>query len=270
MHINLPFSNDEEFGKLHAAIRLLLPIIPGLTAASPVADLENKNYKDYRLEVYRHNQEKVPLIAGKVVPERAFTKEEYDEKIFKPLFASISSYDPEGLLQEEWLNSRGAIARFDRNAIEIRIIDIQECPAADIAIASVIIETLKLIANESYTLHQEQQQQDETQLSEIFLEVIQKGEDTVITNQAYLKQLGIEKDTIKVSEIWKILLERIPENNKPLFQPVRFILENGTLATRILKAVGSDFSKAHIEKVYRGLIECLENNHSFVPASVIK
>ncbi|MBS1944749.1 MAG: glutamate--cysteine ligase, partial [Bacteroidetes bacterium] len=31
VHLNLPFANDEEFGKLHTAIRLLLPIIPALS-----------------------------------------------------------------------------------------------------------------------------------------------------------------------------------------------------------------------------------------------
>jgi glutamate---cysteine ligase / carboxylate-amine ligase len=39
---------------------------------------------------------------------------------------------PDGVLNPLFLNSRGAIARFDRNAIEIRTIDIQECPAADL------------------------------------------------------------------------------------------------------------------------------------------
>ena len=28
VHLNLPFSGDEEFGRLHAAIRLVLPIMP--------------------------------------------------------------------------------------------------------------------------------------------------------------------------------------------------------------------------------------------------
>ena len=36
MHINLPFSDDEEFEKLHAAVRIILPIIPGLSASSPI------------------------------------------------------------------------------------------------------------------------------------------------------------------------------------------------------------------------------------------
>ena len=38
MHINLPFANDEEFGRLHAAIRTLLPIMPALSASSPILD----------------------------------------------------------------------------------------------------------------------------------------------------------------------------------------------------------------------------------------
>lgn len=35
-HINLPFYDDKEFEKLHAAIRILLPLIPGLCASSPI------------------------------------------------------------------------------------------------------------------------------------------------------------------------------------------------------------------------------------------
>ncbi|HAL85576.1 MAG TPA: hypothetical protein DCM31_01010, partial [Deferribacteraceae bacterium] len=37
------------------------------------------------------------------------------------MYRDIAPYDPECILQEEWLNSRGAIARFDRKAIEIRL-----------------------------------------------------------------------------------------------------------------------------------------------------
>ena len=38
VHINLPFKDELEFRKLHSAIRLLLPIIPALSASSPFAD----------------------------------------------------------------------------------------------------------------------------------------------------------------------------------------------------------------------------------------
>ncbi|MFM7429652.1 MAG: glutamate-cysteine ligase family protein, partial [Flammeovirgaceae bacterium] len=35
-HLNLPFYDDEEFAKLHAAVRLILPILPALCASSPI------------------------------------------------------------------------------------------------------------------------------------------------------------------------------------------------------------------------------------------
>ena len=56
----------------------------------------------------------------------------------------IAPLDPDGTLQHEWLNSRGAIARFDRNAIEIRVLDIQECPVADLAICFQVMSFLKI------------------------------------------------------------------------------------------------------------------------------
>ena len=46
---------------------------------------------------------------------------------------------PTGILQFEWLNSHGAIARFDRQTIEIRVLDAQEHPGADLAIAQLVV-----------------------------------------------------------------------------------------------------------------------------------
>ena len=38
MHINLPFADDAEFGRLHAAIRVVLPLLPALAASTPYLD----------------------------------------------------------------------------------------------------------------------------------------------------------------------------------------------------------------------------------------
>src|SRR5262249_20775901 len=38
VHLNLPFANDKEFARLHAAVRLLLPLLPALAASSPVVE----------------------------------------------------------------------------------------------------------------------------------------------------------------------------------------------------------------------------------------
>jgi gamma-glutamyl:cysteine ligase YbdK (ATP-grasp superfamily) len=63
-HLNLPFAGDEEFGRLHAAIRLVLPIIPALAASSPYLDGRFTGLLDARLETYRHNQARIPSLTG--------------------------------------------------------------------------------------------------------------------------------------------------------------------------------------------------------------
>ena len=146
-HLNLSFDGDEEFGELHAAIRLLLPLIPAIAASSPYLDSKYTGYRDARINVYRHNQDKVPEITGQVIPEQAYSYDEYNKMIFDKVKKAIAPYDTEHLLNHFFLNSRGAIARFDRGAIEIRLVDIQECPNADIAIAELEIATLKAIVN---------------------------------------------------------------------------------------------------------------------------
>jgi gamma-glutamyl:cysteine ligase YbdK (ATP-grasp superfamily) len=60
MQINLPFSGDEEFARLHAAIRFLLPILPGLAASSPIVDGDKNGVLDNRLVVYRGPCAKIP------------------------------------------------------------------------------------------------------------------------------------------------------------------------------------------------------------------
>ncbi|WP_304247701.1 glutamate-cysteine ligase family protein [Fibrobacter succinogenes] len=117
-HINLSFNGDEEFGKLHGAIRALLPLIPAIAASSPFLDSKYCGFLDGRIETYRHNQEKIPSITGKVIPEAVFTYKDYEEQIFNRVKADIAPYDPEHLLNHFFLNSRGAIARFDRGACE--------------------------------------------------------------------------------------------------------------------------------------------------------
>jgi carboxylate-amine ligase len=265
MHLNLPFAGDEEFGRLHAAIRLILPILPALAASSPVAEGEKKEFKDFRLEVYRHNQSRIPAIAGKVIPEAVFTQKEYDTNIFQPLYKDIAQYDPEGVLQEEWLNSRGAIARWDRNAIEIRLLDIQECPLADISIAAFIIEVLKYLVGQNTITYEEQKQFKEDDLAYILLDCITYAEEAIIKNKSYLTAFGMEESHATANEIWKHLYNKCFKDSAHdnFRDSIKIILDKGSLATRILKALGEEFSPDKLKSVYTELCDCLQFNRNF-------
>ncbi|APG59593.1 glutamate-cysteine ligase family protein [Christiangramia salexigens] len=265
MHINLPFANDAEFEKLHAAIRILLPIIPGLAASSPVMDRKFTGLKDTRLQYYKTNQKEVPEMTGKVIPEQVFNKKDYHKKIFEPINKAIKAFDDEKILDHHFLNSRGAIARFDRNAIEIRIIDIQENPSSDIAIATLIVEVLKLLVSEELVSLKDQKSWHEDKLFKIFNDVIKDAENTLITDHAYLAIFDLDRDA-DVKKIWKTLYEKVKsnlcENHR---NHIEFLLQHGSLSTRILKGLRSDFSHANILKVYSRLAECLQNNRMFRP-----
>ena len=265
MHINLPFSNDEEFERLHAAIRLLLPIIPGLFASSPIFEGKATGFKDSRMQVYKDNQKEIPEMTGKVIPERVFSRKEYTSQIFEPINSAIRPYDTENILDQHFLNSRGAIARFDRGAIEIRVIDIQECPKADIAIAVLIIESLKLLVSEELISLKDQKIWHEDALFSILDEVNRDAEDTKVVNPTYLDAFDLAKEA-RVKDIWKKLFTKVKSRmSKAHCESIEFILKNGSLSTRILEAVDNDYSEANINSVYRRLGSCLARNEFFVP-----
>lgn len=269
-HINLPFASDLEFGKLHTAIRLLLPLMPALTASSPIIEGKITGLADTRLEFYRKNQIKIPSITGQVVPEAVTTIQEYQDQILRPIYQDIAPYDLEGILQEEWLNSRGAIARFDRGAIEIRVLDIQECPLADLAIVHSIISALKALVYERWTSFEEQKKWSEKYLSSTLLDAIKDGSETVISDPDFLTQFGVTSQcSLSLRELWRHIIDEIfpyrePENE--LFRaPMGVILDHGTLSERILKSVGNRPDKNTIEDTYRRLCEHLASGTMFIP-----
>tara|TARA_R110000868_G_scaffold82992_7_gene234417 strand:+ start:3488 stop:4714 length:1227 start_codon:yes stop_codon:yes gene_type:complete len=264
-HINLPFFDDKEFEKLHAAIRIMLPLIPGLCASSPILEGKKTGFKDTRLEYYKTNQKKIPEMAGSVIPERVFTKVDYYTSVFEPIKKAVKPFDSNNILDHHFLNSRGAIARFDRNAIEIRLVDIQECPKADVAICSLIIEVLKLLINKKLSPLQSQKKWPKQDLFDILNPIIKDAETFKIFNSDYLELFGIE-EPMSVQNIWKHLYHLAKPNIHNSHQEaIEIILNEGTLATRILKAVGSDYSVNNITKVYSQLAICLQENRLFTP-----
>jgi glutamate---cysteine ligase / carboxylate-amine ligase len=269
MHINLPFTGDEEFARLHAAIRLVLPILPALAASSPIADGEVKEWADYRMRVYWDNATQIPSISGMVVPETITSKEAYEHRILQPMFRDIAPLDPEGVLQEEWLNSRGAIARFDRSAIEIRVVDTQECPRADIAVATAACAIVRSLFRERTASLLEQQEMTTAGLAKVLEACIRDGEETVIDHAGYLRLLGYPGERCRAKELWQFLVEAMhaddPVHMAIWNEPLRVILKHGTLSTRIRKAVGNNPSRARLKTVYGELCACLEQNRMFIP-----
>lgn len=264
VHLNLPFSDDREFGRLHAAIRLLLPIIPALSASTPVLDGRVSGIMDTRLETYRHNQKRIPSIVGSIIPERAFTQADYQEIIFDPIARDIAPHDPDGLLETVFLNSRGAIARFDRNAIEIRVIDTQEAPVADIAILDAVVAVLREFVSEKLASYDVQKQWPEDLLASMFMDVVRDGDAAIISDRDYLQMFGFKGKRTTAGKLWKHLAERVaPALNPAYLKAQRRIISDGPLARRLVVALGSNPTADQLRTTYAKLAGCLADNRQF-------
>ncbi|TVS00539.1 MAG: glutamate--cysteine ligase [Phycisphaerales bacterium] len=267
-HINLPFGSDAEFARLHAAIRLVLPILPALAAASPVMDAKPTAFADARLEVYRSNARAVPSVSGRVIPEPVFSRRDYEGVLLAGIYKDLEPHDPDGTLRHEWVNARGCIARFDRGAIEIRLLDIQECPASDIAVCNMVIRAVRALAEERWAGVQELRSFGVEPLHAILQDCIKHAEHATIADAAFLRVFGIDSGSsggVTAGELWRRLDAELPKTPGVDPQPLQAIFTHGTLATRLVRSLGCEPDRDALRRVYGRLADALRSGTPFVP-----
>jgi hypothetical protein len=259
MHINLGFENDEEFGKLHAAVRLILPLIPALSSSSPIFEQKKGAGLSSRLNFYLENQRRIPSILGHAIPERAWSKAEYEDIILKPMYKDISPLDKNSVLQYEWLNSRAAIPKFERDSLEIRLCDINENAFIDISIALFWVKVLKTLIEEKSIRRVDQKSFSELDLKQILISTINLSGQAQIENLDFLKVWGFKEKT-SAQQILKTIFENLDYTKDELKYktPIEFILNQGTLSERLLIAIDQDYSKENLFLTYKKLTHCLD------------
>lgn len=277
VHINLPFANESEFNRLHSAVRLILPLIPALSASSPFADGQASGQLDSRLAFYETNQSRFPVIAGEIIPDSVSGFDDYRNKITNPIQRSISPYDPDGILVGDWLNSRGAIARIDRGTIEIRLLDTQECAHADLILVQ-FVTTLVQAVCERADLLEKSDRLTTNRLHAIYQSCVRSAENAPIYDAAFLSAFALNQPLSTHALLRHLLSDLVePFLNKrentavarTLIRSFNEALGAKSLATRILQAVRSRTgsstapSRAHLMSVYGDLCLCLDENRVF-------
>lgn len=261
MHINLPFHDEEEFRRLHAAIRVVLPLIPALAASSPLEQGRRAAWLDNRLRYYRDNQRSIPEISGSVIPEAVDSRADYQRRILEPMYRAIAAHDPDGILAEDWLNSRAAIARFERQTIEIRIIDLQECPRADLAVAEAVVALVRAFYDERLASYQEQQGLGTLALARQLWLAAEHGTSAPCDDAAYRRLLGLP-DGLLAGQAWRELLGRLSVSAQAA-ATLDSLLDQGTLAERIVGFLGVRENRERLIECYRELGQCLIDNRLF-------
>lgn len=268
VHLNLPFAGDAEFARLHAAIRLVLPLLPALAASSPLVEGCMTGRPDNRLAFYRGNSAKLPALCGAVIPEPVFSEADYDRQIYRPIHQALAPFDATGVLEPVFSNSRGAIARFDRGSIEIRLLDLQECPAADLAIVRTVVALLRELVTETHLPLAAQQAATVAELAPVFHACVEQGEAARIDSPVLHRAFGWTGTAPSPSahDLWRTAIARLdpvamasPAEQQAL---VTYTAQ-GTLARRITATLGSDPSPEAIAALYRRLAAGLTANAIF-------
>jgi gamma-glutamyl:cysteine ligase YbdK (ATP-grasp superfamily) len=252
-------------------VRLVLPLLPALAASSPVVEGRASGFLDTRLRVYRDNCTRVPSVAGRVIPEPIFTRREYEGVLLAGIYEDLAASDPEGVLRHEWVNSRGAIARFDRGALEVRLLDAQECPRADLAVAALVVAAVRALVEERFADRATQAGWPTEYLAALLDACTRDADGAVVHDAAYLCALGFPRaGPCTARELWEHLLERTLAR-EPGFDEwapaLATILREGCLARRILAALGGDLRRERLAEVYGELCRCLAGGELFRAAA---
>jgi glutathione synthase/RimK-type ligase-like ATP-grasp enzyme/gamma-glutamyl:cysteine ligase YbdK (ATP-grasp superfamily) len=265
-HLNLPFGDERETMAMHTAAAMVLPYLPALAASSPVHDGVLQPYADARLAWILQHQSRIPETAGRLVPEYVDSFSSYRRDIMQPMYAALDDYPHSEPIRQEFLNSRGAVLRFGRRALEIRVLDTQECVKLDVAIAVFTRAVLRQLTADVLSGAIEPPPHDS--LVADFEACVAAGSAAVVRAPHLVGDCGGEP-CVGVRTVLDALMERarrtVTDEDAGYLELVDDIIVRGTLSERIrarlepLAGSGEPFM-AGLREVYAELAACLVSN----------
>jgi glutathione synthase/RimK-type ligase-like ATP-grasp enzyme/gamma-glutamyl:cysteine ligase YbdK (ATP-grasp superfamily) len=267
-HLNLPLGREEEGVALYNAAALLVPYLPALAASSPVFAGRLQSHACGRMAWILEHQARLPESQGQIVPEYIESFADYRKRILAPMYAALDDFEDAGRLRQEFLNARGAVIRFARKALEIRVVDMQECVRLDVAIAVFVRSVLRSLTRR--LLSGKLALPAHALLVADLRATIQAGS----VARVVAPHLGdtLERDAAGTASARDVLRELLDSAQKsvrrdeaPYLDVVERVIEAGSLSERIRAALepherGSGKFRRRLQDVYAELADCLERN----------
>lgn len=266
VHVNLPFGSPEEATAMMNAARLLVPYLPAMAASSPLVEGELTGAVDNRVTWLLGHQARLPESMARLVPEPLEKFADYRRDILGPMYAAIDRLPDAQALRHEFLNARGAVFKASRESMEVRILDVQECVAMDVALAWFTRRALRDLARSLDELRPATQQA----LEEDLLVVARDGSRArVWAPHLPLERYRDEHGRVEARHVLAWHLERIdtrvPADEQRYVDLCGATIQNGSLSERLrawLLPV-ADQEEAFTERARRTWIEladCLLEN----------
>jgi hypothetical protein len=202
------------------------------------------------------NQKEIPSVTGKVVPEYIQSIRQYRRDIIgRYSFDLARAGAPKCILNKDWVNSRGVIFRFERKALEIRVMDEQECVKSDVALSCFIRALLRGLAKT------EEQLPPTEILAEDFKSVIKYGLEAKVLHPHGPTARNVCRHFLHIA--W----ENATSEEKEYLPLIEKRLEHGSLSDVIREKVRVRAQKTGMHEViidvYSKLLNSLEANEPF-------
>jgi carboxylate-amine ligase len=151
---------------------------------------------------------------------------------------------------------RSLIPDFQKGTLEIRLIDTQECPKADLAIAEALFLTAQLLTLAKWNTLKFYESLKTVALREIFKSCTQRGDVAIIDHLPYLRCFGFNKPVL-AKELWQKIFDEHLKDKMHYTEQLYEILRRGTLSNRLMKAYRK---KNSFRPIYEELKMALETN----------
>jgi gamma-glutamyl:cysteine ligase YbdK (ATP-grasp superfamily) len=255
-HLNLPYAKEENGVLMHNLLANVSAYLPAIAASSPIYEGNMGANVDNRLAFYKVNQKEVPSITGEVIPEPVSSFGMYKKEVIERYSHDLARAGADKtILFKEWVNSRGVIFRFDRSALEVRVMDEQECIKSDVALSCFVRASIRGLMNSKAEVL------PHSVLVSDFNAVLSKG-----LNANVLNPKGSTARQV-CQQLFDVAWENATEEEKTYLPLVQKRIAQGNLSDvikeRVLRKAQRTDLKEAIVSVYSTLIKCLASNQPY-------
>lgn len=270
LDLALPFSSEAEFRPLYAALRFLQPLLPVLSAASPMAEGAVGPARQCRIAA-RHDlvcsrPDFARTSVQRYVPPALDSLAAFESLVAEPLRAALRGQGLGATLAPRQVSAGGLWPDANAEHIAIRMLDGQECVSANVAVAAAVQALAAQLSFDSSVPSAELDVWPAARLDELTQDSIVDGESAIVRDADYLRAWGYpEGNRCRAQELLQFLWEdklaaRFDEILAPFLET---IVMEGPLASRILRALPPRWNDEALFNVYRDVAKCLNRNVSF-------
>ena len=254
--LNLPYSNEKNAINLYNTLAYLCTYLPAISASSPICEGQLGPNIDNRLYYYKMMMQEIPSIAGDVVPEFISSFRQFQTEVVNKYSQDLTNAGAgKEILYKEWTNLRNVIFRFNREAIEIKIMDEQECIKSDVALSCFIRATIRGLLAEKNELPSHH--------------LLVSDYNSIVKNGLSAKVLHPHGETARqvCQHFLGLASKYANENEKKYLWIVKKRIEEGNLSELIRNRVATKAQKTTFREavlnVYLKLVECLSRNEPY-------